>query len=75
MNPIDFRLARWVSSKQIEEVKKVIDSRCMLVFDHLDRPLLLFANEFTLNYFMDRHSDIKLIEALDVSNNFGADEG
>ena len=38
----------------------------MLVFDHFDRPLILFANQFTLNYFVEKNPDIKLVEALDV---------
>jgi peptide chain release factor 3 len=42
----------------------------MLVFDHFQRPLLLFANQFTLNYFQEKHDEIKLVEALDVVNKY-----
>lgn len=66
MTPIDFRQARWILPEQTEKVKDVIDSRCMLVFDHKERPVLLFANEFTMNYFAERHAEIELIEAMDV---------
>lgn len=68
----DFSVVRWIdlNSTSIEDVKKAIDSRQMLVFDHFNRPLLLFANQFTLNYFQEKHEDIKLIEALDVENKY-----
>lgn len=66
MNRLDFSLARWLETEDLEKVKSMLDSRTMLVFDHFDRPLILFANQFTLNYFMEKHSDMKLLEALDV---------
>lgn len=68
MNPLDFRLARWVEPEQEALVKDAIDSRCMLAYDRFERPIILFANDFTLNYFMERHKEIKLTEALDVTN-------
>lgn len=66
MDRLDFSLARWLETEDLEKVKSMLDSRTMLVFDHFDRPLILFANQFTLNYFMEKHSDMKLLEALDV---------
>ena len=56
----------WVHAEDFDTVKKMLDSRTMLVFDHFDRPLILFANQFTLNYFVEKNPDIKLLEALDV---------
>ena len=70
MNHLDFQLARWVKTDDLEKVKRLMDSRTMLVFDHFDRPLILFANQFTLNYFVERHDDIELVEALDVTEEF-----
>ena len=70
MNQLDFQLARWVKSDDLERVKRLMDSRTMLVYDHFDRPLILFANQFTLNYFVERHDDIELVEALDVTEEF-----
>ena len=35
-----------------------------------DRPILLFANQYTLNTFMDKNPDIDLVEALAVDDNF-----
>jgi len=70
MIPIDFKVARWINPDHIEEVKRKLDSRCMLVYDRLERPLVLFANEFAMNYFVERYSDIELIEALNINERF-----
>jgi len=40
----------------------------MLVYDRFERPLFLFANEFTFNRFQERHEELELVEALDVNN-------
>ena len=66
MDRLDFSVARWVNTDDIEKVKDVLDSRTMLVFDHFERPIILFANQFTLNYFVEKHGDINLVEALQV---------
>ena len=66
MDRLDFSVARWVETDDLEKVKDVLDSRTMLVFDHFERPIILFANQFTLNYFMEKHEDIRLIESLQV---------
>ena len=71
MDRLDFSVARWVdvdpdNADAIEKIKDVLDSRTMLVFDHFQRPIILFANQFTLQYFSEKHSDIRLVEALDV---------
>ena len=34
-------------------------------------PVILFANQFALNYYKERHEDIKLLEALDVNSTLG----
>ena len=70
MDRLDFSVARWVDTDDIESIKDILDSRQMLVFDHFKRPLILFANQFTLQYFQEKHSDVKLIEALDVQNQY-----
>ena len=80
MDRLDFSTARWVqidadpSSRDyaaaLEKIKDVLDSRTMLVFDHFERPIILFANQFTLRYFCEKHKDIKLVEALDVQNQY-----
>ena len=80
MDRLDFSTARWVqidadpSSRDyvaaLEKIKDVLDSRTMLVFEHFERPIILFANQFTLQYFCEKHKDIKLVEALDVQNQY-----
>ena len=71
MDRLDMSVVRWIGEGvDLEKVKDAIDSRQMLVFDHFERPLLLFANQFTLNYFQEKHENIKLIEALDVVNKY-----
>ena len=71
MDRIDYSVARWVDmdpddAVALEQLKDKLDSRTMLVFDHFRRPIILFANQFTLQYFAEKHTDIKLVEALDV---------
>lgn len=70
MEPMNFSVARWVRNKTGEELHEYENSRCTLVYDHFDRPILLFANQYTLNTFMDKNSDIDLVEALAVDDNF-----
>ncbi len=72
--PQDFQLAKWVISSDggkssevdLDAVKKCVDSRSALVFDRFERPVLLLANQFTLNFFRDRHPDIVLAEATEI---------
>lgn len=67
LTSLDFRVARWVKTKDFQKVKSKLDSRCMAVYDRHERPLILFANEFTLNYFMEKNKDLELVEALQVN--------
>ncbi|MBQ0079744.1 MAG: peptide chain release factor 3 [Eubacterium sp.] len=64
--PLDYSLARWVLNDNLDKVKRTLDSRTRLVFDNKQRPLILFPNEFTLNYYMQKHEDIELVEALSL---------
>ena len=66
MTPLEFSLARWIVDSDMDFVKSKLDSRTMLVFDRFERPLLLFANQFTLNYYQERYPEIKLTEAMDL---------
>ena len=38
----------------------------MLVYDRFERPLLLFPNQFTLNFYRERFPDIKLVDATEI---------
>ena len=71
MDRIEYSVARWINMDPedmdtLEKIKDMLDSRTMLVFDHFRRPIILFANQFTLQYFCDKHPGIELVEALDV---------
>ena len=67
MDPLDFSVARWLITDDLAPVKNTLDSRTKLVFDHKERPLILFSNQFTLDYYMQKHPDIKLVEALEIN--------
>lgn len=66
MEPISFTVARWVKSDDIEKLKEFQNSRCTLVFDHFNRPILLFANQYTLDTFIERNPNLTLVDALNV---------
>ncbi|MGD9567873.1 MAG: peptide chain release factor 3 [Sedimentibacter sp.] len=66
MESIEFSVARWVKTQNPDSLKKYQNSRCMLVFDHYDRPVLLFTNQYALKSFQERNEDVVLVEALDV---------
>ncbi len=68
LNNLEYSLARWVVDTDLELVKSKMDQRTMLVFDRFERPLILFANQFTLNYFSERFPQIKLAEAMDMKD-------
>ena len=70
MENLDFSIACWIKNTDIEYVENNLDSRIKLVFDHFERPILLFPNSFTLNYFTQKHKDIELVEALSVNSTF-----
>lgn len=65
---LNFSVARWVKTDNPESLKEYENSRCTLVFDHYNRPLLLFANQYTCDAFIERNKDIELVEALDVDS-------
>ncbi|NCB42783.1 MAG: peptide chain release factor 3 [Clostridia bacterium] len=67
MDHLDFTLARWVKNSNPDKIKACLDSRNMLVFDRFERPIILFANQFTLTYFKERFQSMELVEALDVT--------
>lgn len=75
MEPVSYSVARWVKDKELKALKPFQDSRNMLVTDRWERPVFLFANEFTFERFAERHADdLKLVEALDVNEEIGTDE-
>lgn len=67
---LDYGVARWVKDSTTEELEKISNSRSTLVFDHYDRHVMLFANQFTLDRFVEKYEDLKLIEAMNVNKEF-----
>lgn len=67
MTPLDYTLARWVPKEQEDKLKACLDSRSMLVYDRFERPLILFANLFTLRYFQERFPFAKLVDSLELT--------
>lgn len=70
MEDLDYSVARWVSptvSKDID-LKNYVSSRSTLVYDRFERPVFLFANNYTMNTFLEKNEEILLVEALDVDD-------
>ena len=67
MTHLDYTLARWIQKEQEDKIKACLDSRSMLVYDRFERPLILFANLFTLRYFQERFPFAKLRESLELT--------
>ncbi len=70
---MDYSVARWIKDESVENLEKLSNSRSTLVFDHFERPVMLFANQYTLDRFAEKNDNIKLIEAMNVNAEF-ADE-
>lgn len=68
---LDYSVARWIKTDNAEGLNKYHNSRSMLVFDHFERPLMLFANKYTLDRFAEKYEELKLVDALDVNREFG----
>ena len=65
---LDYSVARWVLNMDAENIKEKLNARSTLVFDHFMRPLILFANQYTVNTFMEKFKEIELIEAHEVQS-------
>lgn len=68
MENLDFTVARWVKIEDPKQLSNYVNSRIMQVFDHYNRPLLLFANQYTLNTFQEKNKEIILVDALDMED-------
>lgn len=68
MDNLDYSVARWIKADDSIDLKKYENSRTMLVYDRFNRPVYLFSNQYAVNAFEDRVKEIKLLEALDVTN-------
>jgi len=68
MDSLEYSVVRWVKNVSVEQLHDLETSRIMLVFDHFSRPLLIFANQYTLDNFAKKHEDMTLVEALDMES-------
>ena len=67
MEPLSFSVVRWVKGVDIDTLKSFENSRILLAFDHFERPLLLFANQYTLDTFQEKHEDLQLVESWHIT--------
>lgn len=65
LEPIGERVPRWLKHEQVDP--SMYDERNMLVRDRSDNYVVLFKNEFSMNWFKDNHPDIELIDLFDVN--------
>lgn len=68
MEPLDYCVARWVNPATVKDIRDHLVARSTLVYDRFERPILLFANQYTLNNFMQKNPDIELWEAFHVDD-------
>ncbi|HLR63344.1 MAG TPA: peptide chain release factor 3 [Lentibacillus sp.] len=65
LEPIGERVPRWLKPEQVDP--SMYDERNMLVRDRSDNYVVLFKNEFSMNWFKDNHPDIELTDLFDVN--------
>ena len=66
MEPLDFSVARWVDTTDLPGLQALENGRQMQVFDRYERPMLLFANQYTCDNFAQRHEEFPLVEASEL---------
>ncbi|UOQ45836.1 peptide chain release factor 3 [Halobacillus salinarum] len=65
LTSIGERIPRWLKPEQVDE--SLFDERNMLVQDREGNPLVLFKNDFSLRWFIDKNPDIELIDLFEVN--------
>ncbi|MBD1224508.1 peptide chain release factor 3 [Virgibacillus halodenitrificans] len=66
LESIGERIPRWLQAEQIDE--SLFDEGNLLVRDREENHLVLFRNEFALNWFQEKHPDMKLIDLFEVNS-------
>ncbi|MFT9267644.1 peptide chain release factor 3 [Oenococcus sp.] len=56
--PIGKKIARWIDPEDLDE--KMNSSRSLLMRDRKGDPVILFENQFSLNWFADKYPNVKL---------------
>lgn len=70
---LDYSVARWIKGVENDQLEKLSNSRSTLVFDHFERPVMLFANQYTLDRFSEKNEEILFVEAMNVNAEFAED--
>ncbi|RPF52174.1 peptide chain release factor 3 [Aquisalibacillus elongatus] len=65
LESIGERVPRWIGDEKVKE--SLFDERNMLVEDREGNPVVLFKNEFSLNWFKDQHPEVDLIDLYEVN--------
>src|SRR5699024_3042399 len=65
LEPIGERVPRWLKPAQVDP--SMYNELNMLFRDRSDNYVVLFKNEFSLNWFKDNHPDIELPDLFDVN--------
>ncbi|MGI8315527.1 peptide chain release factor 3 [Halobacillus mangrovi] len=65
LTSIGERIPRWLRQDQVDE--SLFDERNMLVQDREGNPLVLFKNDFSLRWFIDKNPDIELTDLFEVN--------
>lgn len=65
LESIGERIPRWLDEEAVDV--NLFDDRNMLVKDREGQFLVLFKNQFALNWFIEKHKDVKLIDLFDVN--------
>ena len=68
MEELDYSVARWAFSEKEIDLKNYVSSRSTLVYDRFERPLFLFANNYTMHTFLEKNPEISLLEAMDIND-------
>jgi peptide chain release factor 3 len=61
IQPLSFRLARWLVDNEIPR-DALRSTTNLVVLDIRERPVILFENEFALNWFQQKNPEIKLTD-------------
>ncbi|MBU5593970.1 peptide chain release factor 3 [Amphibacillus sp. MSJ-3] len=65
LESIGERIPRWLDQEKVD--LSLFDERNMLVKDREGNFLVLFKNDFALNWFKDKHKEIQLIDLFEVN--------
>ncbi|SFH60330.1 peptide chain release factor 3 [Planctomicrobium piriforme] len=59
---LPFQMGRWIETPNFDVDKYTLPSGSRVMYDQTGAPLLLFADDWSMDYFLRRHPDVKLSE-------------